>query len=294
MHKYRCHRKECTIIRNEYSFFSNRKRLPLYEGNLFCSESCLWTFFEKELGQKWRRLQVEQDRKIPRPRLGTILMKTAFLTREQLEEAIRLQNQTRKGRIGEWLLHLGFVEEHQITAALAQQSGLPLINLKNSNPSNEAVHMVPGKVAKCVGLIPVGYDDNQSSIRIAVSGPVNFLSQEAIRRMVHKGIETYMGDESTIQQLLERWYDPEDLDLGSAPKFSSLEDLIDIGSEIISTAVKQRALDIKAELGHEFFWVRLDFTSELHHYIYRFVSDAHHLQEAFPMGDAPMAYAMAQ
>jgi len=294
MHKNRCHRRECTRIRNEFSFFSNRRHLPMYEGNTFCSESCLWTYFEKELHLKWQNLQIERNYKIPRPKLGTILMKTAFITREQLDEAIRLQNQTRKGRIGEWLLRLGFVEEHQITAALAQQFGLPLINLKNSNPSNDAVRIVPGKIAKCAGFIPVGFDDNQTSIRIAVSGPVDFHSQEAIRRMVHKGIEAYVGDESTIQQLLEKWYDPEDLDLVNAPTFSSLEDLIDIGSEIISTAVKQRALDIQAELGQEFFWVRLDYDSESHHYFHRVAALPPVLQESLPMGEAQMAYATAQ
>ena len=266
----------------------------MYEGNVFCSESCLWTYFEKELGEKWKSLQFEEERKIPRPKLGSILMKNALVTRDQLDEAIRLQNQTRKGRIGEWLLQLGFVEEHQITAALAQQCGLPLINLKNANPSSEAVRMVPGKVAKCAGLIPVGFDDAQTSIRLAMSGPVNFHSQQAIRRMVHKGIVAYIGDQSVIEQMLEQWYDPEELDLMSAPAFSSLEDLLDIGSEIISAAVQMRALDIRAELGQEFFWVRLDFESEFHHYFHRFSLEPSMLPKSRPMGDSLMAYAIAQ
>jgi hypothetical protein len=293
MHKNRCHRKECARIRNEFSFFPNRRRLPMYEGNIFCSESCLWTYFEKELGEKWKSLQFEKERKIPRPKLGSILMKNALVTRDQLDEAIRLQNTTRKGRIGEWLLQLGFVEEHQITAALAQQCGLPLINLKNSNPSSEAVRMVPGKVAKSAGLIPVGFDDDQTSIRVAISGPVNFHSQEAIRRMVHKGIVAYIGDQSIIEQLLELWYGPEELDLMSAPAFSSLEDLFDIGSEIISAAVELRAIDIRAELGQDFFWVRLDFESEFHHYFHRFALESSMLPESHSIENSLMSYATA-
>ena len=148
-------------------------------------------------------------------------MQTAFVTREQLDEAIRLQNETRQGRIGEWLLRLGFVEEHQVTAALAQQFGLPLINLGNSDANADAVRMIPGKVAKCSGLIPVGFDDSQT-LRVAVSGPVNFNSQEAIRRMVRKGIVAYMSDQSAIDRLLERTYDPEELDLSNSTTFSSL------------------------------------------------------------------------
>ena len=271
MSKHHCHRKECTRIRSEFSIFLNRRRPPQYEGNTFCSDSCLWTYFESNLNEKWRRLQLEKDRKIPRPKLGTILMQTAFITRDQLEEAIKLQNQTREGRIGEWLLRLGFVEEHQITAALAQQYGLPVINLKNSSANTDAVRMIPGKVAKCSSLIPVGFDDHQASLRVAVSAPVNFNSQAAIRRMVRKGIVAYIGDQSAIQQLLERWYQPEDLDLSNAPTFSSLEDLIELGNEMVATAINQRARDIQAELVQDFFWVRLDFPLESHHHFFRYI-----------------------
>jgi hypothetical protein len=272
MPRYQCYRKECNRIRSEFSIFLNRRRPPQYEGNVFCSDSCLQRHFESELSEKWRRLQLEQDRRIPRPKLGTILMQTAFITRDQLDEAIKLQNQTHEGRIGEWLLRLGFVEEHQITAALAQQYGLPLINLNNSDANTDAVRMVPGRVAKCSGLVPVGFDDHQTALRIAVTAPVNFHSQEAIRRMVRKGIVAYIGDESAIERLLEQMYEPEDLDLTSVPTFSSLEDLIEAGNGIISTAINNRAQDIRAELVQDFFWIRLDFPMESHHHFFRYVA----------------------
>jgi hypothetical protein len=199
-------------------------------------------------------------------------MQTAFVTRDQLDEAIKLQNQTQEGRIGEWLLRLGFVEEHQITAALAQQYGLPLINLNSSDTNTDAVRMIPGKVAKCSGLVPVGFDDRQLSLRVAVTAPVNFNSQEAIRRMVQKGIVAYIGDQSAIQRLLEQLYEPEDLDMSNVPTFSSLDDLMEVGNEMIATAINHRAQDVRAELVQDFFWMRLDFPSESHHHLFRFLA----------------------
>src|SRR5512138_1241283 len=121
MPKYQCYRKDCARIRSEFSLFLNRRRPPKYEGNAFCSDSCLRTHFQSDLNDKWRRLQLEKGRAFPRPKLGTILMQTAYVTRDQLDQAIRLQAERQEGRIGEWLLRLGFVEEHQITAALAKQ-----------------------------------------------------------------------------------------------------------------------------------------------------------------------------
>jgi hypothetical protein len=293
MSKYSCYRKDCTRIRSEFSIFLNRKRPPQYEGNSFCSDTCLWAHVEGELNEKWRRIQIEEDRKIPRPKLGTILMQTAFVTRDQVEEAAKRQSQAREGRIGEWLQRLGFAEEHQITAALARQYGLPLINLKNSSANAEALRMIPGKVAKCSSIIPVGFDDNQASLRVAVSAPVNFNSQEAIRRMVRKGIVAYIGDQSAIQQMLEQWYEPEDLDLASVPTFSSLDELIQIANQIVATAINQRARDIQAELVQDFFWVRLDFPSESHHHFFRNAPAQAREHEPVPGRELTVKYAAA-
>jgi hypothetical protein len=221
-------------------------------------------------------------------------MQTAFVTRDQLDEAVRLQTKTREGRIGEWLLRLGFVEEHQITMALAKQYGLPIINLNNANANSDAVRMIPGKVAKCSGLVPVGFDDGQTSLRVAVTAPINFNSQEAIRRMVHKGIVAYVCDQSAIQKLMEKCYKPEDLDLSNVPTFSSLDDLVELGSEMISTAVRHRAQDIQAELVHDFFWVRLDFSSESHHHFFRYVSTPAGNQERVDLREIAVGYAAAQ
>jgi hypothetical protein len=292
MPKFQCHRRECNRIRSEFNIFLNRRHPPQYEGNVFCSDACLKMHFESELAEKWRRLQSEQDRRIPRPKLGTILMQTAFITRDQLDEAIKLQSQTRQGRIGEWLQRLGFVEEHQITAALARQYGLPLINLNNSDADTDAVRMIPGKVAKCSGLVPVGFNDGQAALRVAVTAPVNFHSQEAIRRMVRKGIVPYIGDQSAIEKLLKELYEPEDLDISNVPTFSTLEELLEVSGEIIISAINNRAQDIQAELVQDFFWMRLDFGRVSHHHFFRYEVAPAHLQDPDPETQFDVSYSV--
>lgn len=270
MPKYQCYWKECTRIRSEFSLFLNRRRPPKFEDHVFCSDDCLYSYFKNELNDKWHRLHAKPERKIPRPKIGTILMQTAFVTREQLDEAIRMQTKMQEGRLGEWLRRLGFVDEHQVTAALAKQYGLPVINLKNPDTNTDAVRMIPGKVAKRSGLVPVGFDDDQSNLRVAVCGPVDFQFQEAIRRMVRKGIAPYIGDQSAIQQLWERYYEPEELDLSNVPTYSSLDELLEVGYDVITSAIENRALDIQAELLRDFFWMRLDYPEETHHHFFQY------------------------
>jgi hypothetical protein len=274
MPKYQCYRKDCTRIRSEFSLFLNRKRPPKFENHVFCSDHCLITYFENQIYDKWRHLLMDRKSKIPRLKIGTILMQTAFITREQLDEAVRMQNIMQEGRLGEWLLRLGFVEEHQVTAALAQQYGLPMINLNNPDTNTDAVRMIPGKIAKSSGLVPVGYDNDRSLLRVAVCAPVDFHSQEAIRRMVHKGLAPYIGDQSAIQQLWERFYEPEELDLSNVPTYNSLDELLEAGREVVSSAIDNRAQDIQAELIHDFFWMRLDYPNETHHHFFRYDASA--------------------
>jgi hypothetical protein len=287
MSKYRCYRKECTSIRSEFGVFLNRKHHPQYEGNTFCSDTCLWMHIEGELNNKWRLLQAEKNRAIPRPKLGTILMQTAYITREQVQEAVKCQNEAREGRIGEWLLRLGFVKEHQVAVALSQQCRLPLIDLKNSSANADAIRMIPGKVARCASLIPVGFDDDQKALRVAMSGPVNFNAQEAIERMVNMRVVAYIGNQSAIERMLEQWYEPEELDVSSMRIFGSLEELVKIGNEIVAAAIDQKAMNIKAVLVQDFFWARLEFPSELHHYLFRYSS--HSGQNDYEVSERRMA-----
>ncbi len=265
MPKLDCHRRDCTKIRSEFSLFLSRRRAPRFDGCTFCSHACLEKYLEGELTDKWQRLLRDRTRRIPRPRLGTILLQESLVTAEQLDEAVTMQRQSQQGRLGEWLQRLGFVEERHITMALAKQYGLPTINLRNFSPKSASARLIPATVAKCFCLIPVGFDDQQKSLQIAASGPVNFGSQEAIRRMTRSGVLTFIADQSAVENLIAQWYEPEELDLSSVPTYSTLDDLLEITRKLLSTAANQRADNIQAELLDDFFWARIDSGSTSSH-----------------------------
>ena len=259
MPKVNCRRKGCTRIRSEFSLFLSRRQPPRFEGLSFCSENCLLSHIEAELTERWYRLHHGKSHPIRRPRLGTILLQTSFITPGQLDAAIEMQRTNHEGRLGEWLLRLGFVEERQITMALSKQYGLPVIHLNKSDARTDAVKMVPGRVAKCSNLVPLGFDEEKQALCVAVCAPVDFNSQEAIRRMVGHKLVTYIGDQSAILSLLERWYEPEDLDLSGVPTYGSQSELIELGRNIVAAALNHKAENIRMELTEEFFWARVDF-----------------------------------
>ncbi len=287
-----CNRKGCTRSRSEFRMFLNRRRPLRFDHQDYCSETCLQDQSETELRERWSRLQQEKSRHIPRPKLGTILLERAFITPAQLDAAIRMQRQKRKGRLGEWLRQLGFVEEHQITIALSRQHGIPVMNLANAAVPSDMAKMIPGPVAKCSNMVPVGYSDDHSALRIAVSGPVHFGSQEALRRMLGMNIMTYIGDDSAIQAMLERLYSPEELDLQDAPSYGTLDELLEIGRSIVHSALNRRAANVQFELVEGYFWGRLDFEDVSHHHFFRYQAPQVMCEQTVPVSSWALASAV--
>ena len=259
MPKVNCHRKGCTRIRSEFSLFLSRRQPPRYEGNTFCSEICLRDHIDSQLVERWYRLQHDKSHPCRRPKLGSILLQTAFVTPEQLALAVRMQRLNKEGMLGEWLLRLGFAEERQITLALSKQYSLPVIHLAGTEVKGEAARLIPGKVARCARLVPLWLDEEKNSLCVAVSAPVDFIALEAIRRMVGKVLITYISDQSAILSLLERLYEPEELNVSNGSGYATQNELLDLCKTIVSNALIQRAENIRMELAEEFLWARLDF-----------------------------------
>ncbi len=219
---------------------------------------------------RWRALQREKGRHISRSRIGAILLELSLITHDQLEAAVSLQRQNGSGKLGEWLQRLGFIEEHHITVALSRQYGIPMIQLANANARLDTIQMIPAPVAICSNLVPVGFVDDRSALRVALSGPVDYCSQQAIRRMVGTAIMPYMGDSSAIQALIEKIYPPEELDLSNLPTYCNVHELLDLAGSIITSAADQRAKNIQMELVEDFFWVRLDYDRTSHHRVFKY------------------------
>jgi hypothetical protein len=287
-----CSRKSCSRVRSEFRFFLNRRRPPQFNQQEYCGENCILEQAEFDLRERWRTLQREKSRHISRPRIGAILLELSIISQDQLDAAISLQRQNGGGKLGEWLLRLGFIEEHHITVALSRQYGIPMIQLTHANARSDTNQVIPAPVAICSNLVPVGFVDGRSALRIALCGPVDYCSQQAIRRMVGTAIMPYIGDYSAIQALIEKIYPPEELDLSNIPTYNNVHDLLDLAESIIRTAADQRAKNIQFELVEDFFWVRLDYDRTSHHRVYKYQQPEALAEEGSPLYSKAIAVAI--
>lgn len=260
-----CQRKGCTRIRPDLGLLLNRRKVPQFEGREFCSDRCLELQVESELSERWENARRRTPPRLPRPKLGAILLQSGTITQLQLERAIALQKEEGRGRIGEWLQQLGCLSERQITQALSRQYGLPMINLRESDPPSEAARLVPGRIARTFSSLPVGYDDERETIQLAITPPFGYLTQDVLRRMTGRTLSLFIADESQIRKLLELWYAPSVPGDGEEITFQDLEDVLSIARATISFAGDNKATNLRIELIEDCLWTRIDFPgSSLH------------------------------
>jgi hypothetical protein len=80
--------------------------------------------------------------KLTRKRLGELLIEEGLLKEEQLKEALRIQKDD-GALLGEVLVRLNYVTEHDIAMAIAKQFGLPYIDASRYIVPREVLNIVP-------------------------------------------------------------------------------------------------------------------------------------------------------
>ena len=100
------------------------------------------------------RESVEVTGKTPRKSLGEMLVEQKFITGEQLDDALKLQ-QVQGGRLGDILVKQGLVKAEELAQVISIQLNVPLIDLKRHMVHPDALRLIPEDMARKHTLIPL-------------------------------------------------------------------------------------------------------------------------------------------
>ena len=141
-------------------------------------------------------------------RLGRVLTKMGKLTREQVHEALKVQqSETEKRPVGEILVELGHVTEQDVREAVAGQAGLELVSLKDREISDETIKAIPPATANAYQLVPVKFDPATRSIAVAVKSADNFAAIDDLRNLLgFKKVRAVLAPEDEINGILKDRY----------------------------------------------------------------------------------------
>ncbi|WP_317205631.1 GspE/PulE family protein [Janthinobacterium sp.] len=136
-------------------------------------------------------------------RLGEILVQQKLLSEEQL--GLALTDQKRTGRkLGRVFVEHAYVTEEQISGALARQFDIPYINLKFYNISAEVVRLLPETQARRFRALVL--EDRRGTLLVGMSDPTDLFAYDEIARILKRGIELAVVNESEVLQAIDRIY----------------------------------------------------------------------------------------
>jgi type IV pilus assembly protein PilB len=211
-----------------------------------------------------------------RPKLGEVMLELGAIDPDQLIQALQVQkeNPTEEGmaQLGQVLLKMGTIDETALAAALAYQFGIPLADLRQETPDQEAIDRLPEELARRHTVIPLRIEDGR--VFMAIADPLDTDAIDELTRQCRR-IGLLMGTRSEIERLLDESYNvlaqahaviqafelaEDDITANRAEQDTfDVDDnapVIQVANRIITQGVRSRASDIHIEPGEKQVRVR--------------------------------------
>ncbi|ADN08495.1 GspE/PulE family protein [Sulfurimonas autotrophica] len=138
-------------------------------------------------------------------RLGDILIKNDFITKDQLNEALKKQkelNYTKK--LGEIFIAEGYVTQRDLLKTLSKQLDIDFVDLYGENINFNAIATkYPLHILQAAQAIP--FKEDEDFVYIATSDPLNYDALEALERTISiKPVKIYLAYSDDIHVIFHR------------------------------------------------------------------------------------------
>jgi type IV pilus assembly protein PilB len=210
--------------------------------------------------------------------LAEILLADGLVNEGQLNAAF--DEHQRVGRsLGRVLVEQGILSESQLVAALAQQIGLPFVDLEEFSVDGSATGRVSGTVCRRHTALPIGYDDD-GKLLVAMADPGNVFALDDMRSLSGSDVRPVVATRNDVLAAIDRYYradaDLDDItnamDLGTEDDedLSKVKEIVEDApivkfvNLLITQAIQDRASDIHLEPTERDLRVRYRIDGVLH------------------------------
>ena len=225
------------------------------------------------------------------PTLGQILVSKGYITDEQLNAALQAQGGllTPQG-LGDLLVNMGYMTQRDKLVCLADQWGVPFLDLPNEEIDPEVAKSIGQEIARRYKALPLRLIDGK--VLVAMKEPNDIYAIDALRLIMGKDVEPGLAEEEDILEAISEYHQNEnsvadvvakaldDLSLDnihlaetpteedfSVDQMRELADeapVVRLTNLIIAGAVRDGASDIHVEPGREQVRIRYRIDGILH------------------------------
>jgi type IV pilus assembly protein PilB len=209
--------------------------------------------------------------------LAEILLAEGLVDEGQLSSAY--DEHQRVGRsLGRVLVDHGVLTETQLVAALAQQIGLPFVDLQEQVVDGSATGRVNGAVVRRHTALPIGYSAD-GKLLVAMADPGNVFALDDFRSMTGMDVRPVVATRADVLAAIDRYYradadlddltsaldvGPETEDLSKVKEIVEDAPIVKYVNLLITQAIQDRASDIHLEPTESDLRVRFRIDGVLH------------------------------
>ncbi len=151
---------------------------------------------------------------------GDWLVKNQRLSANDLHDALQEQSRT-GGRLGEVLVRIGKLTDHDASKSLADYLGIEFIQLDDLGIiQTDVARKVPETIAKRFSLVALG--ETEGKVKIAITDPLNVVAIDTITVKLKKQVKMVLASAKDIQRAIEVIYHGTDI------QEQKLRDLVDL------------------------------------------------------------------
>ena len=158
-----------------------------------------------EKSKKVVKLQPKKN-SFSRRKLGELLVETGLLSVENLTEALKIQQETKK-RLGTILIEMKFISEEEMAFALAMQLKIPYIDLTDYSIQGSILESIPKEISSKFVCVAIGLNNN--ILNVAMADPLDLNMIKDLQFITGYNIQPSISTPSQIIDTLQKHYSPE-------------------------------------------------------------------------------------
>jgi type IV pilus assembly protein PilB len=135
--------------------------------------------------------------------LGDTLLNAGLVTRQQLDEALAVQNTTGQ-KLGQTLVSLGYVTDAALLQTLCADAGIPFLSESELTPQADAVALIPLELARTHAVVPLKLESRH--LVIAMSDPFDLLTIRALTRAAGRSVRVVGAQRDMVLRTIDTAY----------------------------------------------------------------------------------------
>jgi type IV pilus assembly protein PilB len=133
--------------------------------------------------------------------LGDTLLNAGLVTRQQLDEALAVQNTTGQ-KLGQTLVSLGYLTDASLLQTLCADAGIPYLTDDELLPQYDAASLIPIELARAHAVVPLKLESRH--LVIAMADPFDLLTIRSLTRAAGRSVRVVGAQRESVLRAIER------------------------------------------------------------------------------------------